>query len=121
MNNKKQVRQTDKHTGIIYVYEAETYWDKKSKHTRYRNRKLIGYVDKVTGEVVPNRPTQASPANPESRRLFYGVAHLLNSLSDQIGLGDDLRRGYPGMDSAIASIAQFFLYDYGTFPNLSAH
>jgi len=109
MNDKKQVRQTDKHTGIIYVYEAETYWDKKSKHTRYRNRKLLGHVDKATGEVVPNRPTQASPANPESRRLFYGVAHLLNSLSDQIGLGADLRRGYPGMDNAIASIAQFLL------------
>ena len=48
--------------GVTYVYESQSYWDKELKQPR-SNRKLIGKLDPVTGEVVPTgrkgRPKQA--------------------------------------------------------------
>ncbi|MFA5294364.1 MAG: transposase, partial [Methanoregulaceae archaeon] len=55
------VYQTDKRSGITYVYQSVSHWDKEKKQSRAR-RTLIGRVDKETGEVVPtdgrNRKTQ---------------------------------------------------------------
>lgn len=49
-----RVKATNKKTGITYVYESESYWDKEKKQPRNR-RKLIGKIDPVTGEIVPTR------------------------------------------------------------------
>jgi hypothetical protein len=48
------VKATNKKTGITYVYESESYWDKEKKQPRNR-RKLIGKIDEQTGEIVPTR------------------------------------------------------------------
>lgn len=42
----------DNRTGIVYVYESESYWDKELKAPR-NHKKLIGRLDEETGEVVP--------------------------------------------------------------------
>ena len=42
----------DKRSGITYVYQSTSYWDKSLKQSRSR-RKLIGRLDPETGEVVP--------------------------------------------------------------------
>jgi len=104
-----EIRQTDKLTGTVYVYRAEKYWDTEHKQTRYRNRKLIGHIDKTTGEIVPNRPTKASPNDPKARRLFCGAAHLLDGISSQIGLDDDLKEAFRAQAVAVASIAHYLL------------
>ena len=70
------IRQTNKKTGITYVIDSESYWDKEKQQPRSR-RKIIGKIDPVTGEVVPtNRhqkrkssaaePAQVSAATPVS-------------------------------------------------------
>ncbi len=46
------VKSTDKRTGVTYVYESESYWDKEKKQPRAK-RKLIGKIDEETGEIVP--------------------------------------------------------------------
>jgi len=46
------IKQFNKQTGITYVYESESYWDKEKKQPRSR-RKLIGKIDEETGETVP--------------------------------------------------------------------
>ena len=46
------IKQYNKNTGITYVYESESYWDKEKKQPRSR-RKLIGKLDPETGEVIP--------------------------------------------------------------------
>ena len=48
------VKNTNKKTGITYVYESESYWDKEKKQPRNK-RKLIGRIDEETGEIVPTR------------------------------------------------------------------
>lgn len=51
------IRSLDRRSGITYVYESESYWDKNKKAPRSR-RKLIGKVDPETGEVVPTSGTR---------------------------------------------------------------
>ncbi len=46
------IKKLNKQTGVTYVYESESYWDKEKKQPRSR-RKLIGKIDEETGEVVP--------------------------------------------------------------------
>ena len=46
------IKKLNKQTGVTYVYESESYWDKEKKQPRSK-RKLIGRIDEETGEVVP--------------------------------------------------------------------
>ena len=62
------VKQLDKRSGITYVYESMSYWDKEKQQPRSK-RKLIGRLDPATGEVVPTdgrgkRRSQQNLDNP---------------------------------------------------------
>ncbi len=46
------IKKFNKQTGVTYVYESESYWDKEKKQPRSK-RKLIGKIDEETGEIVP--------------------------------------------------------------------
>ena len=46
------IKKLNKQTGVTYVYESESYWDKEKKQPRSK-RKLIGKLDEQTGEIVP--------------------------------------------------------------------
>lgn len=46
------IKQKDKRSGITYVYESISYWDKEKKQSRAK-RKLLGRLDPETGEIVP--------------------------------------------------------------------
>ena len=46
------VYQTDKRSGITYAYESISLWDKEKQQSRVK-RRLIGRVDKITGEIIP--------------------------------------------------------------------
>ena len=46
------VKHKDKRSGVTYVYESESYWDKEKKQPRSK-RTLIGKIDEETGEIIP--------------------------------------------------------------------
>lgn len=46
------IKNKDKRSGITYVYESKSYWDKEKKQSR-STRTLIGRLDEETGEVIP--------------------------------------------------------------------
>lgn len=69
-----QVKVTNKKSGITYVYESESYWDKEKKQPRNK-RKLIGKIDPETGEIIPTR-NHASDAPDNSDGLPASVAGL---------------------------------------------
>lgn len=48
------IYQTNKKTGITYVIESESYWDKEKQQPR-SHRTIIGKIDPETGEVVPTK------------------------------------------------------------------
>jgi len=59
------VRQTNKTTGITYVYESVSYWDKAKQQSRAR-RVCIGKVDPETGNVIPTRKTKPKAFIPDT-------------------------------------------------------
>ena len=48
------IHQTNKKTGITYVIESESYWDRDKQQPR-SHRTIIGKIDPETGEVVPTK------------------------------------------------------------------
>ncbi len=60
------VKMRNKKTGITYVYESESYWDREKQQPRNR-RKLIGKIDPATGAIVPTGKAgrKPSPADPD--------------------------------------------------------
>ena len=72
------IKQFDKRSGITYVYDSKSYYDKEKKCSRAR-RTLIGKVDPDTGEIIPtdgrnkgarSRPEVSSPAIDKDRRIL---------------------------------------------------
>lgn len=46
------IKQFDKRSGITYVYDSKSYYDKEKKCSRAK-RTLIGKIDPETGEMIP--------------------------------------------------------------------
>ncbi len=46
------IKQFDKRSGITYVYDSKSYYDKEKKCSRAK-RTLIGKIDPSTGEMIP--------------------------------------------------------------------
>lgn len=57
------IKQHDKRSGITYVYESVSFWD-KDKHQSRSKRTLLGKLDPATGEVIPTdgRGRRRSPS-----------------------------------------------------------
>lgn len=81
------VKNKDKRTGITYVYESESYWDKEKQQPRAR-RKLIGKIDEQTGGIVPTdgrgrkRKDRSTRALKKERESFLKELHRLLSRYD---------------------------------------
>jgi transposase len=111
------VKQTNKKTGTVYVYENNAYWSKEKKQMR-SNRRCVGILDEVTGEIVPTKGLYKTPKIevepiqlPSAKRSFYGSTYLLNEIGLKIGLIDDLKRCFPRLYLAILSIAFYLLLE----------
>ena len=72
------IKQFDKRSGITYVYDSKSYYDKEKKCSRAK-RTLIGKVDPDTGEIVPtdgrnkgarSKPRVSSPEIDKDKRIL---------------------------------------------------
>lgn len=72
------IKHKDKRTGVTYVYESESYWDKEKQQPRSK-RTLIGKLDEETGEIIPtgksgrkksdNKSSEPSEVKPISEQI----------------------------------------------------
>jgi hypothetical protein len=99
------VNQFDKRTGITYVYESTSHWDKEKQQSR-STRKIVGRLDPETGEIVPTGGNV--PAELSGGRLYVGATWLLEQISEKTGVARDLRSAF-GDDraNAVLSLAMF--------------
>ena len=72
----------------VYVYEAESYWDKEKKQPRQR-RRYLGKKDPVSGKIVAT--------NAGYRSLDYGNTYFLGEICKQAGLTAMLREHFPAI------------------------
>ena len=118
------VKQLDKRSGITYVYESVSYWDREKKQPRSK-RTLIGRLNPATGEIVQTdgrgkRRTQKD-ADPVVRkgpvpvartdRLFFGATYLLDQIGEVTGLTADLKTCFPDTYKQIQSIAYYLVLE----------
>ena len=71
------IKQFDKRSGITYVYDSKSYYDKEKKCSRAK-RTLIGKIDPDTGKMIPtdgrnkgarSKPKQSSPDIDKDKRI----------------------------------------------------
>ena len=71
------IKQFDKRSGITYVYDSKSYYDKEKKCSRAK-RTLIGKIDPDTGEMIPtdgrnkgakSKPDSISPEINKDKRI----------------------------------------------------
>jgi len=112
-----------KKSGIIYAYESESYWDKTKQQSR-ANRKPIGKIDPLTGEIIPTRgykkkgniieenlPKPGPVPMTKIQRSFYGATYLLDQIGDITGVKTDLKACFPSIYKKILSIAYFLILE----------
>ena len=118
------IKQLDKRSGITYVYESTSYWDKEKQQPRSK-RKLIGRLDPDTGEIVPtdgrgkrrSQPETESPAKRgpvpvvQTERLFYGATYLFDQIGAATGVAADLKTCFPATYKQILSIAYYLILE----------
>lgn len=118
------IKQLDKRSGITYVYESTSYWDREKQQPRSK-RKLIGRLNPKTGEVVPTdgrgkRRNRQSPDNPvkkgpvpvvHTERLFYGATYLFDQIGAKTGVAADLKACFPTTYKQILSIAYYLILE----------
>ena len=122
------IKRLDKRTGITYVYESTSYWDKEKKQPRSK-RVLIGKLDPDTGKVVPTDgrgkrrkerlqresdtiPTkQGSVPALRTERVFYGATYLFDQIGEITGIQADLKTCFPDTYKQILSIAYYLILE----------
>ena len=118
------VKQLDKRSGITYVYESVSYWDREKKQPRSR-RTLIGRLDPETGKILPTdgrgkrraqkEADQAIRKGPvpvtKTDRLFFGATYLLDQIGEVTGLTADLKTCFPDTYKQIQSIAYYLVLE----------
>ena len=116
------VYQTNKQTGITYAYENQPFWNKEKRQSRAK-RKLIGRVDRESGEIMPTRKylrheaDKSIPARPgpvpitQVSRSFFGAAWLLDEIGRTTGVTEDLKACFPDSCKQILSIAYYLILE----------
>ena len=119
-----RVNQYDKRSGITYVYESTSYWDKEKKQPRSK-RVLVGRLDPDTGKIIPTdgrgkRRNQTNLENPAKRgpvpvthteRLFYGATYLFDQIGAETGVTADLKTCFPKTYKQILSVAYYLILE----------
>ncbi|MBU4486670.1 MAG: IS1634 family transposase [Candidatus Delongbacteria bacterium] len=111
----------NKNTGITYVYESVSYWDKEKKQPRNK-RKCIGKIDPISGAIIPSKKAegtekttqvnQSAPMQLQScKRSFYGATYLFDSIGNKLGIINDLKICFPDTYKQILSIAYYLIME----------
>lgn len=114
------VYQRNKKTGITYVYESVSYWNKEKQQSRAK-RKCIGKLDPETKAVIPTRKRNKPIAFEKIKRgpvpftriarRFFGATYLLDRLGEETGIIQDLQRCFPDTYRHILSIAYYLIME----------
>ena len=119
------INQFDKRSGITYVYESASFWDKEKQQPRAK-RTLIGKRDPQTGEIVPTdgrgrrrgessgdiQPSKPGPVPIAAvNRRFYGATYLLDEIGKALGISEDLKQCFPETYKQIQSIVYYLILE----------
>lgn len=105
------VNYVNKRTGVTYVYESVSCWDKAKKQPRNK-RVCIGQLDPVSGKFIPSKrlvPEQAAVRDPAvtATAEVVGPSIVLDAITEQLGLEKLLRSCFPQEYEQIQTMAYY--------------
>lgn len=107
---------THKKTGVVYVYESVSYWDKEKKQARNK-RVCIGKLDPSSGTLIPSKRLTHQPSAPSTpdtaSAVVVGPSLILDALSDKLGLTSLLKACFPRDHSSIQAMAYYLAIQGG--------
>ena len=111
-----RVNHVNKTTGVTYVYESISYWDKDKKQSRNK-QVCIGKLDPVSREFIPSKrlkPQQAAVRDPvvTASAAIVGPSIILDSLTERLGLEKLLKASFPKIYKQILTMA-YYLASHG--------
>lgn len=102
------VHQKDKNTGVVYVYESESYWDKEKKQPRSK-RTLIGKIDEVTGEIIPTGKSGRKKTVPMKENAMTEVSAPITEKIKLLAEKDEIIRTLKAENAALKKEKQEIL------------
>lgn len=113
------VRMKHKKSGVTYVYESTSYWDKEKGQAR-NTRVCIGKLDPQTEEIIYNKrykekqsvkKSVGRPLSLEYKRRFCGATYLFDKIADRLGIRDDLSVCFGEQYRQLLSIAYYLILE----------
>ncbi len=108
-----RVYQLNKKTGITYVYEATSFWDREKKQPRNK-QVCIGKIDPKTGKFIPSKrldSKQAAVRDPEvtATAQIVGPSLLLDKITTELGIERILKVSFPKEYQKILCMAYYLV------------
>jgi len=109
-----RINHLNKKTGITYVYESISYWDKTKKQPRSK-QVCIGKLSKDTGEFIPSKrlnPEQAAARDPmvTAHAQIIGPNIILDTITKELGLDKLLQKCCPDYYQQVIAMAYYLVH-----------
>ena len=111
-----RVHVLNKKTGVTYVYESISYWDKEKQQARNK-RVCIGKLAADNTAFIPSsrlKPEQVAARDPDVKvsATIIGPTLILDMITDKLGLNSLLKSSFPQHHEQI-QIMSYYLVAYG--------
>jgi hypothetical protein len=123
-----RINHLNKSTGVSYVYESVSYWDKEKKQARSK-QVCIGKLDPLTGELLPSKRLQVKPVAAADSQIpepataivtIVGPAIILDAFSERLGIAKILGAVFPDCHTQILAMAYYLVSHGGPLSQCSA-
>lgn len=103
----------NKKTGVTYVYESVSYWNKDKKQSRNK-QVCVGKLDPVTGKFIPSKrltPEVAAVRDPAvtASAEVIGPLIILDAITERLELGKLLKSCFPQNHQQILMMAYYLV------------
>lgn len=110
-----RIQHLNKKTGVTYVYESVSRWDKEKQQAR-STQVCIGKIDPATGAFVPSK-RRAQNVAPETdctaTAAIVGPSIILDEMSARLGIAKLLKAVFPEVYAQILSMAYYLVCQGG--------
>lgn len=101
----------NKKTGVTYVYEGVSFWDKKTNQPRNKQT-CIGKLDPNTNEVIPSKRFTSGPEAERDPTVtasaaIVGPSIVLDTIVQRLGLARLLKSSFPQDHQQILTMAYY--------------
>lgn len=112
-----RTHQTNKKTGVTYVYDVVSVWHKELGQARNK-QVCVGKLDPISGELIPSKrfsPQQAAIRDPAvtASAQIVGPSVVLEAFSQRTGLDKILKTCFPNIHRQILAMANYLSIEGG--------